>query len=235
MTGRPAMKTFTKLVPFTHEVRVELHRPDDDGDGSLVVALHGQGMSAASFARDVLPCLPEGASALVPEAPLPFEQRSAKGIRQGNGWYIYTGETQEFLASMRRTEDWLLRQIEFCVADHGFDAKRVSLVGFSQGGYLAGYVGLRHAARFRRLVVAGGRIKHDVLEADVRRAATTPLRVLGVHGAQDEGVSPAAARASIEAVAAWGVPSEFKTYACGHAVLRDEACRADVRTFLASQ
>ena len=105
------MTTLTKLVPFTHEVPVDLHRPDDGGDGSLAVALHGMGMSAASFAKDVLPCLPERASALIPQAPLPFEMRSGKGIRQGNGWYVYTGDTDDFLASMRHAEAWLLRQI----------------------------------------------------------------------------------------------------------------------------
>jgi len=227
------VRVATRLVPFTHEVPVDLHRPDDDGDGSLVVALHGMGMSAASFWKDVERFLPERASALVPQAPLPFEMRGADAMRQGNAWYLYTGETEAFLASMRRTEEWLVRQIDFFVRDHGFDGKRVSLVGFSQGGYLAGWVGVRHAARFARLVVAGGRIKHDALEADARRAAATPLRVLAVHGEKDEGVSPAAARASVDAIAAWGVPAEFRTYACGHAVLRDAACAADVKAFLA--
>ena len=228
------MKTLTRLVPFTHEVPVEIHRPDDGGDGSLVVALHGMGMSAASYAKDVLPCLPERASALIPQAPLPFEMRSAKGIRQGHGWYVYTGDTESFLASMRHAEAWLLRQVEFAVTDHGLDPARVSLLGFSQGGYLAGYAGVRLATRFRRLVVAAARIKHEVLEADARRAAASGLRVLHVHGEADESVAAAAARASCEALAGWGVPAEFRTYAAGHAVLRDERCREDVREFLAS-
>src|SRR4026209_1720083 len=103
------MPTLTRLVPFTHEVPVDLHRPDD-ADGALVVALHGMGMSAASFAKDVLPCLPERASALIPQAPYPFEMRGAHGIRQGNGWYVYTGDTDAFLASMQHVEAWLLRQ-----------------------------------------------------------------------------------------------------------------------------
>jgi phospholipase/carboxylesterase len=228
------MTTFTKLVPFTHEVPVELHRPESGGDGSLVVALHGMGMSAASFAKDVLPCLPPGAAALIPQAPLPFEMRSAKGIRQGNGWYVYTGDTEDFLASMRHVEAWLLKQIEFAVADHGLDAKRVALLGFSQGGYLAGFVGVRHAARFRRLVVAAARIKHEVLEQDARRAATGAMRVLAVHGETDESVAASAAKASCDALAGWGVPAEFRTYTAGHAVLRDERCREDVRAFLGS-
>ena len=228
------MKTLTRLVPFTHEVPVDLHRPEDGGDGSLVLALHGMGMSAASFARDVLPCVPERASVLIPQAPLPFEVRGAKGIRQGNGWYVYTGDTEEFVASMRHAEAWLLRQLDFTVSDHHIDPKRVSLLGFSQGGYLAAYVGVRHASRFRRLVVAAARIKHEVLEENARRAATTDLRVLHVHGEADESVVASAAKASCDALAGWGVPTEFRTYPGGHAVLREPTCRDEVCTFLAS-
>ena len=227
------MTTISKLVPFTHEVPVELHRPEGGGDGSLLVALHGMGMSAASFAPDVLACLPQGTSALIPQAPLPYEMRSPKGIRQGNGWYIYTGDTEGFLASMRHAEAWLLRQVDFAVADHGFDPARVSLLGFSQGGYLAGYMGLRHPKRFRRLVVAAARIKHEVLDEDARRAATKEFRVLQVHGEADESIAASAARASCDAIAASGVPVEFRAYPAGHAVLRDERCRDEVRAFLA--
>jgi phospholipase/carboxylesterase len=189
-------------------------------------------MNAAVFSRDVLPCVPERASVLVPQAPLPFESRSPKGMRQGNGWYVYTGEDAAFVASMRRTEEWLVRQVEFAVTDFGFDAKRVSLLGFSQGGYLAGYAGLRHGRLFRRLVVAAARIKHEALEADAKRAAAKGLRVLQVHGESDESVSAAAARASCDALVAWGLPADFRTYPGGHSVLREERCREDVRAFL---
>ncbi len=228
------MTVLRRLVPFTREVPVDLHRPDAP-DGSLVVVLHGMGMSAADFAETALAIAPPAASVLVPQGPLAFEVRTRDGVRPGNGWYVYdTRESDAFVSSMRRTEDWLVRLVEDVVSDHGLDRGRVALVGFSQGGYLAGWVGLRHAALFRRLVVAAGRIKHEALEADARRAAELGLRVLGVHGEADEGVLPSAARASVEAVAAWGVAAEFRTYPVGHAVLMDEACRRDVRKFLSA-
>ena len=228
------MATFTRLVPFTHEVPVDLHRPDGGGDGSLVVALHGLGSSAELFARIVLPSIPDGASMLIPQAPLPFQSRTATDMRQGNGWYVYTGESEPFLSTMRRAEDWLLRVLDATLADYALDAKRVSLLGFSQGGYLAAYMGLRHAPRFRRLVVASARIKHEVLADDARRAAESGLRVLQVHGADDADVAPDASRDSAAALAAVGLAVDFRTYPGGHAVLRDEACRADVRAFLAA-
>lgn len=226
------MTKLSRLAPFTAEVPVDLHLPQH-GDGSLVVALHGMGMSAESFAKDALPCAPEKSAVLIPQAPLAFELRSPKGNRQGNGWYVYTGDTEAFLASMQRTEEWLLRQVDFAVADHGLDGKRVSLLGFSQGGYLAGWTGVRHAARFRRVVVAAGRIKHEVLESDARRAAGRDFRVFHAHGEKDESVSAAAAQASCAALSAWGADCAFRTFDCGHAVLRDPACAAAVRSFLA--
>ncbi len=221
------------MVPFTHEVPVDLHRPEGGGDGALIVALHGMGMNAEVFARDALPLVPDGASLLLPQGPLPFEVRRHEGMRQGNGWYVYTGENQAFLTSMGTTEAWLVEVIRTAVARDGFDPARVSLVGFSQGGYLAAYLGLRHPDLFRRLVVAAARIKHEALAAAARRAAAAGLRVLAVHGARDAHVSPDAARTSAEAIAALGVDVTFRTYACEHAVLRDPACRDDVRAFLA--
>jgi len=219
-------------VPFVQSVPVDLHRPADP-DGSLVVALHGQGMSPRTFRREVLPAVPEHATALLPQAPLPFEIRKDGRFRQGNSWYVYLGDTPEFLSSMGRAENWLRFVLEATLARGGLDADRVSLLGFSQGGYLAGYVGLRDPDRYRRLVVAGARLKHEVLEDDARAAAEIDgYRVLAVHGEQDEGVPLGPTRESVGHVAAWGVDVTLRTYATGHHVLRDAACQADVRRFL---
>ncbi len=220
-------------VPFMQSVPVELHRPED-ADGSLVVALHGQGMSPRTFGREALPALPARATVVLPQAPLPFEIRKDGGrFRQGNAWYVYLGDTPEFLASMEAAENWLRYVLDATLARGGLDASRVALLGFSQGGYLAGFVGLRDPARYGRLVVAGARLKHEVL-ADAARAAAQRdgYRVLAVHGEHDEGVRLAPTRASVEQVRAWGVDVTLQTYATAHHVLRDEACQGDVRRFL---
>ncbi len=220
-------------VPFMQSVPVELHRPTDP-DGSLVVALHGQGMRPASFARDTLSAMPEHATVLYPQAPLPFEMRRPGGIKQGNGWYVYLGDTPEFLASMERAENWLRYVLDATLAKGGIDAARVSLLGFSQGGYLAGYVGLRNADLFHRLVVAGSRLKHEVLENNARAAAAghPTFRILDVHGENDEGVPVEPCRESAAKITRLGVPVDFRTYPTKHYVLRDDVCRTDVRNFL---
>jgi len=226
----PGLSRSRTSVHFTLDVPVDLHRPAD-ADGSLVVALHGMGMTEETFARDALPCVPPRATLLLPRAPLPYEIRGTGGPREGAAWYVYTGDPDAFLAAMARTEAWLLATIDASVRDAALDPSRVALLGFSQGGYLAGFTGLRHAARFRGLVVAGGRVKHEELEDAARGAPGFPL--LHVHGAEDASVRPAPSRESVERVASWGVAAEFRSYACAHAVLRDPQCQADVREFLA--
>ena len=135
---------------------------------------------------------------------------------------------------MDRAENWLRYVLDATLATGGLDDARVSLLGFSQGGYLAGYVGLRNAGLFDRLVVAGSRLKHEVLEDAARAAAASHprFRILDVHGEDDEGVRPEPCRESAEKITAFGVPVEFRTYRATHYVLRNDVCRADVREFL---
>lgn len=221
---------------FTHSVPCDVRRPAD-ADGSVVVALHGMGQSAAHFRRDADPLVPTGATLILPQGPYPFELRSKDTTkhdppRQGNAWYVWTGDSDAFVRSLADVASWLLGVIDAEIAREGLDARRVALVGFSQGGYLAGFVGVRNAARFRALVVASGRMKDEILADAAPAAGATGLRVLDVHGAQDEAVRPEPCRASAERLAALGLPVDFRTYDAGHAVLRDARCRDDVTAFL---
>ena len=91
-----------------------------------------------------------------------------------------------------------------------------------------------HNLRF--LVVAGARLKHEILEEATRAAAAAhpSFRILDVHGEEDEGVGVESCRESAAKITACGVPVEFRTYPTNHHVLRDDTCRADVRAFLQS-
>lgn len=230
------MTVRTSSAPFTYDVPVLVHVPED-ADGSFVVALHGMGQSAASFLDEAVALAPQRACVVVPQGPYPFEKRRRDGSGppvQGNAWYVFTGDSADFVRSMERSEAWLLATIDAAVAREALDPRRAAIVGFSQGGYLAAFVGVRNPSRFRALVVAAGRIKHEVLEDAAPGAAAAGLRVLDVHGADDEAVRPEPCRASAERLASWGVATEFRTYPCGHAVLREPSCRDDVRAFVAA-
>lgn len=233
----PLRVPVSSVQPFTHDVVCDLHLPDDS-DGSLVVALHGMGQRVGSFTEDAVAITPPRAALIVPRGPFPFEKRRPEGPPvQAHAWYVWTGDQTAFLKSMERVSQWLLRVIDAQIAaaqqfGAELDSRRAGLVGFSQGGYLAGYLAVRNPGWFRACVVAAGRIKDEVLADAAPRAAAAGLRFLDVHGDQDEFVRHEACRASAERIAALGVPVDFRTYACGHDVLRHPQCRADVQSFL---
>lgn len=244
------MRALSTSARFETDVTWEVRVPDAP-DGSVLVALHGMGQSAAQFADEALAVAPPATTLLVPEGPYPFEKRrpgAAGPPERGNAWYVWTGDSAAFTESMEHVGRWLLRTLEvqldavprWVAARDGasrpgfaLDAARVALLGYSQGGYLAGFVALRNPRSFRALVVAAGRLKDEVLADAAPAAAATGLRVLDVHGEHDEAVRPEPCRASAERLAALGVAVDFRTYPCGHRVLREPTAQADVRAFLA--
>ena len=171
--------------PFVTEARYLLERPqrDPDGGSPLLVALHGQGMSAYSFHRILRHLGRRPRTLLVPEGPYPFEKRSEAGIEVGYGWYIYTGDQGAFRAHLEHSERHVVGLVKEICESHPIDRSRITLLGYSQGGYLAGFIALRQRDLFRGLVLASTRLKHEFLEDEIR-AGDLPA-TLFVHSESD--------------------------------------------------
>jgi phospholipase/carboxylesterase len=108
------------------------------------------------------------------------------------------------------------------------DPKRRYLLGFSQGGYFAGYIGIKEAHRLAGLVIMGARVKSEVLGRELERARDLPVLLL--HGKKDRAVPFASAVRSGEALTDAGLPTELRSYDCGHHVTPDQV--RDVRDWL---
>lgn len=195
----------------------------------LLVALHGMGMSAEEFAEILAPLRKLPIVILVPEGVYPFEIRTGGELRIGRAWYLYTGDEDEFLASMEKSGRHLKTLIRNTLAEYPIDNERVAMLGFSQGGYFAGYFGIRNAAYLAGLVVIGARVKDEVLERELPRAYGLP--VLLMHGRKDRAVPLRLAEASHDAVQeAVGETAELRTYDCGHSVTTEQL--RDARAWL---
>jgi phospholipase/carboxylesterase len=181
----------------------------------LLVALHGQGMTADSFRR-ILRHLPAtGHARLFPEGPYPFEMREGGAIRAGHGWYIFLGDQGAFRSELERTEEHLLALLDRVEEEHGpFDRARSILLGFSQGGYVAGFIGARHPARFGGVVIAAARLKHEFL-AEALAGGSLP-RFLLLHSPEDAALPFARAEESRDRLAAAGARVELLSYLGGH-------------------
>ena len=202
-------------VEFTRSVRFLLDPVEDERPRPLLVALHGQGMSAESFRRVLRHRPPTGHRLLVPEGPHVFERREPEGIRAGHGWYIFLGDQEAFRREMTRAEEHLLRVLDQVERDHGpVDRTRSVLLGFSQGGYLAGFVGLRHPERFGGVVISAARVKHEFLEGPLRDGPLPPVLLL--HSPEDPMTPVELAEKSLEVLRAAGGEAELRPHPGGH-------------------
>lgn len=195
----------------------------------MLVALHGMGMTAQEFAKILEPLRSLPIILLVPEGVYPFEIRRGSRMEIGRAWYLYTGDDDEFVESMDRSGRHLKTIIKKTLAEYSVDNERVALLGFSQGGYFAGYFGIKSAAYLAGLVVIGARVKDEVLARELPRARGLP--VLLMHGRKDRAVPLRTAERSHRAVQdAVGESAELRTYACGHSVTPEQL--RDARAWL---
>ena len=201
---------------FAISARYWVQLPDQEPEHPvpLLVALHGKGMSAEQFLR-LLRHLPERPRILlVPEGPYPFEKRHEQGIDIGYGWYIYRGDQDEFRDHLLRSEQHLLAVLDEVTERFPIDTGRVTLLGYSQGGYLGGFVALRHKQRFAGLVLASTRLKHEFLGEEI---ATGQLpATLFVHSANDPSVDWTRASHGRDLMKTAGANTEVYLHDSGH-------------------
>ncbi len=177
------------------------------GPHPTVLALHGMGMRPEPFARWFRGLYDAPWAWLVPEGSYPMERRVG-GLRSiGYAWYVYEGDTPTFRATLRASEQRILGLLPDRASAWNLDITRMVLLGFSQGAYFAGSLGLRHAERFRGIVIAGGRARPGWAD----RAAESIPRIpfLFLHGRDDEVIPLDQARASADEIERLGFPVRF--------------------------
>jgi predicted esterase len=104
----------------------------------LVLLIHGYGQTAKGFADQVLGFLGDRSACAV-QAPFPVPVRATSGTQVGYSWYAYDPATNTFHIPISTGVDFLCRTLEhFQVIE-----KVRRIIGFSQGGYVAPFVGLK--------------------------------------------------------------------------------------------
>ncbi len=216
------MREKTWTSEFAIEVGMRLIRPERAGPArSLAVLLHGMGQDGSLLASKLSDALGGSRHLLIPDGPLPFERSDGEQRLIGHAWYLYTGDQEAFLASAGRTAAWLEREIDAVVAAEGLEAGRVHLVGYSQGGYLAGIMLLDRPRRYASLVSICSRLKHEVWPDRADPAGLPPIAVL--HGEKDRFLPIERARESAEALAAMGARIDFRAFPSGHGLSPEQA------------
>ncbi|MDR9364077.1 MAG: dienelactone hydrolase family protein [Balneolaceae bacterium] len=196
--------SFCYDVPFrVHETGTEkIEKP-------LVLYLHGF--------KDNLEVFSERCSEIVDkveayhlfiQGPYPiYDRRSKKKVKDwGASWYLYDGEQEQFLSSLEQTSvfiDKILKEMK-----NSIKVERTCLIGYSMGGYLAGYYSLTRPKLVNELIVAGARIKTEILEE--KWELISHLNILALHGEHDKLVDYQPQRNEIKRLINHNVSAEFK-------------------------
>jgi len=153
---------------------------------------------------------------VAPAGPYPFEIRKETGIRIGHAWYLYNGEEEPFRSTVSRSAAWVAETVAEMEKERGWRPRRRALLGFSQGAYLGFVAALRRQDLFTELVAVGGRLREDFVEEPLRSPAS--LRVLVLHGRDDQAVSPQSSRAARDVLLRAGYRVTFEEIPGPHRV-----------------
>lgn len=188
----------------------------------LVIAFHGQwedetawparlgdGFAGTGRGHELTWVFPRG----------PYRDEAERRGRRlsGYSWYEYTGDRAAFAESLRETGGWVLELLDRALRETEVEREEVYLLGFSQGGYLAGSMALLWPERFAGAAILGSRFKTELLDGDFSRVRD--LRLFSGHGVRDRSVKPEPAAHCVQELIDGGVAVEHREYACGHRVL----------------
>ncbi|MES1154109.1 MAG: dienelactone hydrolase family protein, partial [Rhodanobacter sp.] len=109
-------------------------------------------------------------------------------------------------------------------------ARRIVVAGFSQGGAIALYAGVRHAERLAGVIALSTYLINGAGLATEASAANRDVPIFMAHGLYDPVVQLAWAEGSRAALVAQHYAVEWHTYPMAHAVCAEEI--ADLRLWL---
>lgn len=198
---------------------------------ATVIFLHGLGDSGrgwAPFLPEMLPPYVKGICPNAPEMPVSLNHGMVMPA-----WYDLHGlsaSAREDTEGIKKAAAYVHSLIDAEIKA-GIPSNRILLGGFSMGGALALYSGLTSANKIAGVACLSGFLvlRHEFPAGVAAANKDTPITLF--HGRTDYVVPYDFGDASAAAVKAYGLPTEFKSYArMGHEA--NDAELADVAAFI---
>ena len=192
---------------------------------AAVIWLHGLGADG----NDFVPIVNE--MRLPPSLPIRFvfPHAPVRPVTLNNGfrmraWYDLSAgditnraDVAGVLDSQAHIEALIARE-----KSRGIDARRIILAGFSQGGVIALYTGVRHAERLAGIVALSTYVVLPDRLAEEGSAANRDVPIFMAHGTSDPMVRLEWGEAGRRALVAAGFGVEWHTYPMPHSVVWEE-------------
>jgi predicted esterase len=169
----------------------------------LILLLHGYSESAEKIFDRLINYLPSTAAVLAPCGLFPIPQRKGGDTQKvehemGYSWYFYNFRTDEYVIDMGSAIHYLIGLIRELKLEH----LPLRIIGFSQGGYLAPFVGLEQP-QTRQVIGISSRFLEDEFPS------LPHFRMDAVHGEVDEVIECKPAEESHRRLLQKGVQGKF--------------------------
>ena len=165
----------------------------------LVLLLHGFQQSGSLIYRLLEDAIDSSFNLLAPNAPFPIPQKTGSGYRVSYTWYFFDPETDTYFYDMSLAIEY----IEALLKNLDLKDKDVTVIGYSQGGYLAPFVAERLSA-VSQVIGVNCRFRDEALTGPL------PFRLDAIHGAADVLVDPKRAQRCHEAILENGGEGVFR-------------------------
>lgn len=122
---------------FTSFAKLEgvVRRVDEPTE--IILLLHGLGERGKRIYRKLINHLPQNALVLAPNGPFPIARNKEDRLDFGHSWYFYDKYEAKYFINQDLAKYWLRDLIKI----ENPNRLPVTIIGFSQGGYLAPLVG----------------------------------------------------------------------------------------------
>lgn len=183
----------------------------------LILLLHGYGSNEEdlfSFASE----LPEEYYVIAARAPYDMMHGSY-------AWYAINFDADEKKFSdidqAKTSRDLIVQFVDELIANYAIDAKKITLIGFSQGCILSYAVALSYPQKIQRVVAMSGYFNEDIAVTNYQnnfKEATFDLQLFASHGTVDQVVPVEWARKAKPILDQLNIPNVYKEYPVGHGV-----------------
>jgi predicted esterase len=153
-----------------------------DDPKQVILLLHGLNERGRRIFRRLLPYLPDNALVIAPNGPFPIPRVLENEYHYGFSWYFYDRFKKTYFINQDLARSWLVS----LMGSKNPRRLPLTIIGFSQGGYLAPLIG-GDLSETRKVIGIACEFKTTLIEAPV------PFELHAVHGSGDTVITPESA------------------------------------------
>ncbi len=160
------------------QIKVQFHLTGNRESQNLFLVLHGFMEKGSKMLRRMQKALPKDALILSPNGPFPLPEKTNTGHKVRYAWYFYDNIKNEYLVDYQHSANLLLQLL----IDLQFEKKKLTIIGYSQGGYLAPFLAEK-CENIQQIIAIACVMKEEFLQSSI----SCPLTQ--IHAKDDKMVS----------------------------------------------